>query len=708
MNAVWVKNEWSRFLALIKKGENKALIPAYKDMDPYDLPEEFSHLQAQDMSKLGFMQDLIRGIKKIVSSSEHKSAATKEQTNVSTANDKTAPLLKRVFMFLEDGDWKSADEYCEKVLDIDPENAEAYVGKLMAEMHFPHREELGILENNNNANFKKALQFGGKNLVNELTEYRVKKVEQYIREGKYAEAIKLGKISKFIIPDGLTSIKNNCFDGCTSLKSVTIPNSVNSIGDYAFNNCVSLTSVIIPNGVTSIAEGVFFGCSSLMSVVIPDGVTSIGKRAFCGCSSLTSIIIPDGVTSIGKEAFCGCGLTNATIPKSMTSIGESVFAYCDTITSLSIPKSVKSIGEKAFYDCTSLTSITIPSTVTMIKCSAFSGCDNLKSVYYLGTIDQWVQIVFCNTHSNPLYVANKLYINNELVTEAKITTATKIVDYALPNCSPLLSLTIGDRVTSIGQYAFSGCDSLENITISDSIISIGEYAFKSCKALKSVNFTGTIDKWVQINFRNSYSNPLFYAKKLYINNELITKVKLETSTKITSYALYNCLSLQDITIGNNVTWIGQYAFCNCLSLKNVIIGNSVASIGGYAFYNCNNLSIVKIRNKNATIGKNAFDGCPVKVNANKKSGGCYVATCVYGSYDCPEVWTLRRYRDDTLGATWYGRAFIKLYYAISPTLFKCFGKTKWFKKMWKGKLDRMVEKLQNDGVENTPYNDKEW
>lgn len=90
------------------------------------------------------------------------------------------------------------------------------------------------------------------------------------------------------------------------------------------------------------------------------------------------------------------------------------------------------------------------------------------------------------------------------------------------------------------------------------------------------------------------------------------------------------------------------------------------------------------------------------------SGGCYVATCVYGSYDCPEVWTLRRYRDDTLGSTWYGRTFIKLYYAISPTIVKWFGETKWFKKMWKGKLDRMVKKLQDNGVESTPYDDKKW
>ena len=89
-------------------------------------------------------------------------------------------------------------------------------------------------------------------------------------------------------------------------------------------------------------------------------------------------------------------------------------------------------------------------------------------------------------------------------------------------------------------------------------------------------------------------------------------------------------------------------------------------------------------------------------------GGCYVATCVYGSYDCPQVWTLRRYRDNTLGSTWYGRAFIRTYYAISPTLVKWFGETKWFKKMWKGRLDKMVAKLQNYGVEDTPYEDKEW
>lgn len=87
------------------------------------------------------------------------------------------------------------------------------------------------------------------------------------------------------------------------------------------------------------------------------------------------------------------------------------------------------------------------------------------------------------------------------------------------------------------------------------------------------------------------------------------------------------------------------------------------------------------------------------------SAGCYVATAIYGSYNCPEVWTLRRFRDYSLAETWYGREFIKIYYTISPTLVKWFGKAEWFKKMWKPFLDNIVKKLQEKGFDSTPYSD---
>ena len=89
----------------------------------------------------------------------------------------------------------------------------------------------------------------------------------------------------------------------------------------------------------------------------------------------------------------------------------------------------------------------------------------------------------------------------------------------------------------------------------------------------------------------------------------------------------------------------------------------------------------------------------------KKQKGCYVATAVYGSYDCPEVWVLRRFRDSFLSKHWFGRRFIDVYYAVSPKAVKLFGERKWFNRFFKGHLDKLVRHLQNKGYEKTPYED---
>lgn len=91
---------------------------------------------------------------------------------------------------------------------------------------------------------------------------------------------------------------------------------------------------------------------------------------------------------------------------------------------------------------------------------------------------------------------------------------------------------------------------------------------------------------------------------------------------------------------------------------------------------------------------------------DNKSDGCYIATCVYGSYDCPQVWTLRRFRDDTLRQSFLGNLFVKCYYGVSPTAVKLFGNYKWFHKLFKSPLDKLVNKLNKKGVDNTPYYDR--
>ena len=188
-NAVWVKNEWSRYLALAKQsGGKKVLIPAYRDMDPYDLPEEFSHLQAQDLGKLGAVQDIVRGVEKLLAKEAHAKQEAPQAAASNPASATVQSLLKRAFMFLEDGEWQSADEYAEKVLDIDPENGEAYLAKAMSGLNKRTRSAMndasGIALN---ANIQKALRFGSEALKNEINGYIASTKAEDERRRKAAE-----------------------------------------------------------------------------------------------------------------------------------------------------------------------------------------------------------------------------------------------------------------------------------------------------------------------------------------------------------------------------------------------------------------------------------------------------------------------------------------------------------------------------------------
>lgn len=169
--AVWVKNEWSRFLGLINSGARKTLIPMYKDMSPYDLPEEFAHLQAQDMNNLGYLQDLLRGINKLIGNDEAQVIV--KETVVSGYSANVDALLKRGYIALEDCEWEKADAFFEDVLNQDAECAQAYLGKLMVEMKASIRDALVDCQSSfeGNSNYQKAVRFGDEELSNTLKGY---------------------------------------------------------------------------------------------------------------------------------------------------------------------------------------------------------------------------------------------------------------------------------------------------------------------------------------------------------------------------------------------------------------------------------------------------------------------------------------------------------------------------------------------------------
>ncbi len=167
LNAVWVKNEWSRYLHLMKSDRKRLLIPCYRDMDPYDLPEELSNLQSQDMGRIGFMQDLLRGVRKVLEAEKAQAQTQRTEATkpVQQAADSIAPgvssLMERTRLFLEDGDFQSAKEYLDRVLDFDPKYAPAYAAKVCAELGLRKESDLAdtAFLYEDNPDWQKAVRF---------------------------------------------------------------------------------------------------------------------------------------------------------------------------------------------------------------------------------------------------------------------------------------------------------------------------------------------------------------------------------------------------------------------------------------------------------------------------------------------------------------------------------------------------------------------
>ena len=180
-NAVWVRNEWSRYLKLMAEDRSRHLIPCYKGLDAYDMPKEFAKLQAQDLGKVGAMQDLVRGIEKILP--RQVAAATPEWAMLQgdASQNSVAAWLKRAFQFISEENWAKGDEYLEKVLDILPECAEAFMGKLMLEFRVTHETQLGLQNRpiSGSRNYQKVMNYGDPGIRQRLENY-CKQVEQRI------------------------------------------------------------------------------------------------------------------------------------------------------------------------------------------------------------------------------------------------------------------------------------------------------------------------------------------------------------------------------------------------------------------------------------------------------------------------------------------------------------------------------------------------
>lgn len=325
---------------------------------------------------------------------------------------------------------------------------------------------------------------------------------------------------------------------------------------------------------------------------------------------------------------------------------------------------------------------------------------------------------YCGTAFVTEQVINNVEVTNHISDSVVNIYNNSDETYLETNAHKLISykgeeeiVKVPTYITVIGEMAFSGNSKIEKIILPDSITEIESRAFLNCKNLKEIDIPDSVFRIGAMAFGNC---------------ESLRKIILPAKLHVVNVNLFSgCTALENVTLQDGIVTIKSECFDKCISLKEILIPKSVKKMEGFPFYRCN---LDKIVFENAdhieeitsslffmsekmpeVVASEKFTnkfGKYLSTESNVQKGGCYIATCIYGSYDCPQVWTLRRFRDDTLDETWYGRVFITCYYKVSPTLVKWFGETKWFRIFWKSKLDRLVASLNRKGIEDTAYRDR--
>lgn len=380
INSPWVKNEWGRFLDL-RGGEG--LIPVcgnkYENYSPNSLPLELRKLNA-----IEYDARLFERLKSKISSffperleklaqekrEEEENRLKRELDSIRKSivvnGDGTTTvdsLLRRAEIFLNQGNFVKANEFYEKVLDTDPEEARAYFGKALLENRIKGESKLSEFDGDisEDENFETALS---------------------LADGEFKEK--------------LLSIKERG-DGKGELRKkekIEIPQR--SAGQDASNTVIYGDSVIRKKDAKD-RNGDNFAYFSTDSkeIVLPENIRSIGKEAFRGNKTLVKITLPKNLEVIEDEAFSECeNLKEIVIPDSVTRLGEASFANCNRLERVTLPTGLTVIPRDCFIGCNRLLDIKFPQSVSTIEYGAFNGCENLKKVYIPETVNKIESIAF--------------------------------------------------------------------------------------------------------------------------------------------------------------------------------------------------------------------------------------------------------------------------------------------------------------------------
>lgn len=372
------------------------------------------------------------------------------------------------------------------------------------------------------------------------------------------------EITKVILPDDLTIIKDGTFAFCKSLVEIIVPDNVTNIGNGAFAQCSTLQSINIPQNVTTLGEGAFYGCSQLTQIIIPNSIKTIEKDIFAKCTSLKKIIL----TAKSIEEYIQNNINHLLYNAKCHYIGRELVINDVVQTDIVIPSTISTLGDNLFYYCQSISTLTLSNTTTLGE-DCLHGCTSLKTIKLeVGSIEEYCKKGRINLNLSRTLTDNieyKLLINGQEVTEITIPNCI-FRGGIFENCSSITSIilptSLSDR-PGLNRIGFQGCSSLKTLVI-----------------------------------------PHGYTR--FDRNE----------------AFKGCSSLESIVIPDTITSIGCEYFKGCVSLKNIELPESLTFIGYAAFEDCTSLTAITIPKNVKTIAPNAFKGCTALTSIHWNAKEC--------------------------------------------------------------------------------------
>lgn len=424
------------------------------------------------------------------------------------------------------------------------------------------------------------------------------------------------------LSEKVTDIDTNTFYLCSTLTSIDIPNSVTSLGDNTFLCCYQLQNVTIPDSISSLGTNTFVECSSLTSVTLGNNLIEINERAFYNCINLQNVTVGSSVSSIGSSAFYNCSsLTSINIQEACTTIENEAFANCSSLLSLFIPENISYIGANAYINCNSITSLTFEnkyiSEVQEMENYPWGLAESAITVIWTQQQDEDKETVltFSDGTTQNLYIEDTLTWENlgikstsadtdESLVSLKIgNIVSSINDYAIYNHRGLTSIDIPSSVTSIGVQALANCSSLTSIDIPNTVTYIGQYALDSL-GISSFTLNCPITEYnniirstslVDVDLRNTSLTSL--SPQAFMGSNISSIYLPDTITSIGTSCFAACFNLENINIPKQLTGINQSTFFYNIKLQHIIIPSSVTSIASPNFFMCNALTCIAFENR---------------------------------------------------------------------------------------------------------------